>query len=137
MIDQKGCRFLPHAVALHKDQKLVFKSSDPVGHNIRYTGFTRRLASTRCSPPTARRPVKFTAAEKNPVELVCDIHPWMTGYFMVFDHPFFAVTKPDGSFEIKGVPAGTQKPDRPAGEEGLRHARGHARAWRSRSSRAR
>ena len=27
---------------------------------------------------------------------------------MVFDHPFFAVTGPDGSFEIKGVPAGDQ-----------------------------
>ncbi len=27
---------------------------------------------------------------------------------MVFDHPFFAVTKEDGSFEIDGVPAGSQ-----------------------------
>ena len=27
---------------------------------------------------------------------------------MVFDHPFFAVTKDDGSFEITGVPAGMQ-----------------------------
>ena len=27
---------------------------------------------------------------------------------MVFDHPFFAVTDGDGSFEIKGVPAGDQ-----------------------------
>jgi hypothetical protein len=32
----------------------------------------------------------------------------MKGYIMVFDHPFFAVTGPDGSFEIEGVPAGTQ-----------------------------
>jgi hypothetical protein len=27
---------------------------------------------------------------------------------MVFDHPFFAVTGKDGTFEIKGVPAGSQ-----------------------------
>ena len=40
--------------------------------------------------------------------MVCDIHPWMKGQFQVFDHPFFAKTKEDGSFEIKGVPAGTQ-----------------------------
>jgi len=40
--------------------------------------------------------------------LVCDIHPWMKGYIMVFDHPFFAITKEDGSFEIQGVPAGKQ-----------------------------
>ncbi len=107
-IDQKGCRFFPHAVAMHKDQQLVFKSSDPVGHNIRYTGFTiggfnQMLAAN------GTQGVKIAAAEPNPVQLQCDIHPWMTGAFMVFDHPFFAVTKPDGSFEITGVPAGVQK----------------------------
>ena len=32
------------------------------------------------------------------------MHAWV----MVFDHPFFATTAADGSFEIKGVPAGTQ-----------------------------
>ena len=32
----------------------------------------------------------------------------MEGNLMVFDHPFYAVTKEDGSFEITGVPAGTQ-----------------------------
>jgi hypothetical protein len=26
---------------------------------------------------------------------------------MVLEHPFFAVTKPDGTFEITGLPAGT------------------------------
>ena len=40
--------------------------------------------------------------------VACDIHPWMHGHVMIFDHPFFAVTGPDGSFEIKGVPAGDQ-----------------------------
>jgi hypothetical protein len=35
------------------------------------------------------------------------VHPWMSGFVAVFDHPFFAVTKPDGSFEIKGLPPGT------------------------------
>ena len=46
--------------------------------------------------------------EKRPIAVGCDLHPWMTGYLMVFDHPFFAVTGEDGSFEIKGVPAGKQ-----------------------------
>ena len=32
----------------------------------------------------------------------------MKSYVMVFDHPFFATTAKDGTFEIKGVPAGTQ-----------------------------
>lgn len=107
-LDQKGCRFVPHALAMHKDQELVFKSSDPVGHNIRYNGFTVG-GFNQMLAPNGKQGVKMASAEKNPVAVQCDIHPWMTAYFMVFDHPFFAVTKPDGSFEITGVPAGAQK----------------------------
>jgi plastocyanin len=108
VIDQKGCRFVPHAVAMHKGQELIFKSSDPVGHNIRYNGFNVG-GFNQMLAPNGKQGVKLVAAEPNPVQLQCDIHPWMTGAFMVFDHPFFAVTKPDGSFEITGVPAGKQK----------------------------
>jgi hypothetical protein len=41
------------------------------------------------------------------VKFKCDVHPWMTGYVAVTDHPFFAVTGDDGSFTIPNVPAGT------------------------------
>jgi hypothetical protein len=33
-------------------------------------------------------------------------HPWPRAYLAVFDHPYYAVTKPDGSFSIDGVPPG-------------------------------
>jgi hypothetical protein len=33
-------------------------------------------------------------------------HPWPTAYLAVFDHPYFAVTAPNGTFRIDGVPAG-------------------------------
>src|SRR5207244_3108892 len=36
----------------------------------------------------------------------CNVHPWMRAYVHVAPHPFFALTKPDGSFEIKQLPAG-------------------------------
>jgi hypothetical protein len=108
VIDQKGCRFFPHAVALHKNQELVFKSSDPVGHNIRYTGFANG-GFNQMLAANGKQGVKLQAAERSPVEVRCDIHPWMNAWFLVLDHPFFAVTKPDGSFEITGVPAGTQQ----------------------------
>ena len=107
-VDQKNCRFLPHAIAFHKDQTLLFKSSDPVGHNVKYTAFSNGGSNMMLSPGTTMT-VKLPTAEKNPTQFECNIHPWMNGWFMVFDHPFFAVTGDDGSFEITGVPAGPQK----------------------------
>lgn len=105
-VDQKGCEFLPHSTALMKGQKVVFKSSDPVSHNVRYQGFANAAGNVSL-PPNGQLEVKLNP-DSRPISLNCDIHPWMTGKMMVFDHPFFAVTKEDGSFEITGVPAGEQ-----------------------------
>lgn len=103
--DQRNCRFLPHSVAMHKAQKITFKSSDPVGHNVHYTGFSN---TKNFAVPANGKATEKMVAEARPIKLVCDIHPWMEGWIMVFDHPFFAVTKADGSFEIAGVPPGEQ-----------------------------
>ena len=41
-----------------------------------------------------------------PVTVKCNIHPWMTAYYFVMDHPYFAVTNEKGEFKIDGLPAG-------------------------------
>ncbi len=105
-IDQKNCEFIPHVAAMHQSQGLVLKSSDPVTHNIRFTSFTNG-AFNQVLSPNGQVDLKLVA-ERRPIPLSCDIHPWMRGYVMVFAHPFFAVTGEDGSFEISDVPAGTQ-----------------------------
>lgn len=33
-------------------------------------------------------------------------HSWVRSYLAVFDHPYFAITTPDGAFSIDGVPPG-------------------------------
>lgn len=106
VIDQVDCEYIPYSTAAHKDQQFVFKSSDGTGHNVHYTGFVNS-ANFALAPMGSA--TKKLGTEKRPINLVCDIHPWMKGNIMVFDHPFFAVTGEDGSFEITGVPAGTQK----------------------------
>jgi hypothetical protein len=45
-------------------------------------------------------------ADRFPVTLTCNIHPWMNGWVRVFDHPYFAVTDADGKFEIPQAPVG-------------------------------
>ncbi len=104
-IDQKNCDFLPHSIAILQDQGVVMKSSDDASHNVHLTGFNNAINQT--VQPKSKLDVKLVP-ERLPIRLQCDIHPWMHGHIMVFDHPFFAVTAADGAFEIKGVPAGSQ-----------------------------
>ncbi len=106
VLDQKDCVFVPHLAALYKEQPLTIKSSDPVGHNVRYNSFGGASLNQMLAAGGTME-VKLEP-ERLPFQVNCDIHPWMTGYVAVFDHPFFAVTGKDGSFEIKGVPAGAQ-----------------------------
>jgi hypothetical protein len=104
-MDQKNCDFLPHSLALYQDQMLVMKSSDPKTHNVRVTGFNNSLNSTIGAG--SQLELKLVK-ETRPIKVLCDIHPWMNANLLVLDHPFFAVTGADGSFELKGVPAGEQ-----------------------------
>jgi len=105
-LDQKNCEFLPHVLAIHQDQTLVIKSSDPVNHNVRYAAFANSPFN-QIMAPKGEIEMKLVA-ERRPIVVDCDIHSWMKAYIMVFDHPFFAVTGADVAFEIKGVPAGEQ-----------------------------
>ena len=40
------------------------------------------------------------------VPLECTLHPWMKAWVGVLDHPWFAVSRADGTFSIDGVPPG-------------------------------
>jgi hypothetical protein len=106
-IDQKYCEYIPFSAVYVVGQELELKSSDPVNHNVRYAPLANR-AFNQILPPNGSTKVKLTSPERRPTELKCDIHPWMSGWFMALDHPFADVSDENGEFEIVGVPPGTQ-----------------------------
>jgi hypothetical protein len=106
VLDQVNCDFVPPITAITEGQTLILKSSDAVNHNVNMQAFTNP-AFNQILPPNGQIDRKLKA-ERRMIPVKCDIHPWMHSYVMVFDHPFFAITKEDGSFEIEGVPPGTQ-----------------------------
>ena len=108
VIDQVGCEYIPYATVVYKDQKLTFKSSDPVGHNVDFKPFSNPAINPML-PPNGKVDYPIKKAERRPAAAVCSIHPWMKGYVFIVDNPFAVVTKADGSFEITGVPAGKQQ----------------------------
>jgi hypothetical protein len=108
VLDQRNCEFRPYVLPMHQDQTLVIKTSDPmISHNVRMSPFTNP-GRNQTLGPGAQLELKLVA-ERRPFELRCDIHPWMNAWVLVCDHPYFATTGTNGSFEIKGVPAGPQQ----------------------------
>src|SRR5262245_18686170 len=99
VIDQKGCRYIPHLAAVRGDTQIVVKNSDRADHNIH--GF-RDAANTGQLNDTKFNFASDPGSEKSPdaalLELVgtyilkCDIHPWMSGHVVVMAHPYFAKT---------------------------------------------
>jgi hypothetical protein len=106
-IDQPQCAFIPHALAMQEGQKLVSKNSSPVVHNVNWTGFPRTNPGGNVILPAGKAHViEGLKADRYPVVVACNIHPWMKAYVRIFDHPYFAVTDENGNFEIKMAPAG-------------------------------
>jgi hypothetical protein len=105
-LDQKGCQYVPHVFGVQVGQTVKVANSDAALHNVHSTPKTNR--EFNFSQPANVPPVDrvFPQAEIG-LPLKCDVHGWMNAYANVVPHPFFAVTGPDGKFEIKGLPPGT------------------------------
>ncbi|MCU1265126.1 MAG: hypothetical protein JWM21_1444 [Acidobacteria bacterium] len=104
-LDQNGCHYVPHVSGAQVGQKLKITNSDPTQHNIHFT--PKNNDDWNQSQPNGAPPMthEFKRAEVL-VPVKCNQHPWMKAYVGVTKHPYFAITKADGTFEIKDVPPG-------------------------------
>jgi plastocyanin len=105
VIDQRGCWFYPRVMGIQTGQTLHVINSDPVTHNIHPLAQINREwnhSQGQGDPPLARR---FTKPEVM-IRVKCNIHSWMHAFIGVAEHPYFAVTGSDGTFEIRNVPPG-------------------------------
>jgi hypothetical protein len=86
---------------------VTLKSGDMANHNVNFQ--LKNITQNPVLAPGATLTVDPQSPERLPGPVTCNIHPWMQSYWMVLDHPYFAVTDEKGNFEIKNAPAGTQK----------------------------
>lgn len=105
VLEQKGCQYKPHVLALQAGQKLDVVNSDETTHNIHPTPNNNR--EWNMTQPHGMPLEQTFAREEIAVPVKCNVHPWMKGYIAVLKHPYFAVTGKSGSFEIKDLPPGT------------------------------
>lgn len=104
-LDQSGCRFTPHVQAAHAGSSVTAINSDPALHTVH--GAIAGKTTFNQAMPLQGMKKKFPLAEAGLTRVTCDAgHSWMTAWIYVFDHPYFAVTGKDGSFELRDVPPG-------------------------------
>ena len=106
VLDQKGCLYLPRVLGLQVGQTLEIRNSDSTLHNMHAIPENNQEFNKALSLQGLNHTHTFSTAEVM-VPFKCDVHRWMRSYVGVLPHPFFAVTRADGTFQLTGLPPGT------------------------------
>jgi hypothetical protein len=124
-LHQPHCAFHPHVLALYPSyneggeqkptgQRFIVVNDATFSHNTQIEGNALKNPTfdTGQMAPNDEQELKGKKTRKyqgmSPLSIKCNIHQWMKGKIWVFDNPYHAVTKKDGTFEIKNVPGGSK-----------------------------
>jgi plastocyanin len=103
-INQKGCQYLPHVVAVDAGQHIKIVNSDQTSHNI-FSQSTKNPAWNKSQPPGAP-PLDVTWNNTEiAIPVKCNVHPWMHAYIAVVKGPY-GVSDDGGSFKLDNVAPG-------------------------------
>jgi len=106
-LDNSKCRFVPHAMAVVVGQTVRLTNSDSVGHNCKIASMNNEHNINL--PAGGAAEIKLDSSDRVPANVTCDIHPWMDAVILAKEHPYVAITQPDGTFEMNNVPEGEWK----------------------------
>ena len=105
LLDQQGCRYLPHVFGIRVGQKLRIRNSDPTAHNTHSLPFENKEWNYG-QPVQGQENTVVLKKPETMVKIKCDIHDHMSSWAGVVEHPFWAVTDEAGKYAIKGLPPG-------------------------------
>jgi plastocyanin len=105
VLDQKGCRYIPHMLGIVAGQQLKITNTDTADHNI-HDMPSNNPAFNESQMPTDKPITKTFSNAEMMIPVQCNQHPWMRAYINVMTHPYFAESAADGSYEIKNLPPG-------------------------------
>ncbi len=105
VLDQNGCMYVPHIVGIQVGQLLKILNSDGILHNIHCMPEENDEFNISM-PKQLKEMVKEFEFEEVMMPVKCDVHPWMTAYIGVLEHPFYCVTGEKGTFQLNSLPPG-------------------------------
>jgi len=107
VIEQTGKKFVPSWAVVQRGTAIQFPNMDNIYHNVfslsSGNSFDLGLYNSGGEAKT------HTFTEPGSVDVYCNIHPQMAASVLVVPNKLFAKVKPDGTFEIPGVPSGRRK----------------------------
>jgi len=106
-IDNSRCRFVPHVLATSVGQFVLLKNTDPILHTAHayFTAGQPQFNVGLYPSKVSRKPLVSPGV----IKIVCEVHPWMSAYIVVAEHPYQSVTDIYGEYLINDVPPGTYK----------------------------
>jgi hypothetical protein len=104
-LDQQGCRYATHVLPFRVGQEVSISNSDPFNHNIHPLAKVNREWNKIQLPGTP--PFAYSYQNEEFIPVTCNIHAWMSAYFVVLKTSHYAVTGSDGSFTLPALPAGS------------------------------
>ena len=106
-LDQRGCVYQPHVTVVPAGGELDILNSDGILHNIHT--YSKANPAINKAQPKFKKVLTEKFAKPETIKASCDAHGWMSGYIVVSDHPYVAVTDEKGAFSLKDVPPGSYK----------------------------
>ncbi|HEX9007569.1 MAG TPA: carboxypeptidase regulatory-like domain-containing protein, partial [Bacteroidota bacterium] len=111
---QHACEFVPHVLILCAPDRLEVVNNDPVLHNVHaYDLHAENLGLFNLAQPIKGQKSTVAPSQFRNASLImtgCDAgHPWMNGYIIRAEHPYYALTGADGSFRLDNVPPGSYR----------------------------
>jgi len=104
VLDQVNLRFTPHVLPVLVGTNVAFPNSDPVRHNV-FSPTANWKFNLGTYP---RGSTKFRTFDRaGAITLLCNVHAEMSGYVVVTETPYFAVSDKEGRFSIRNLPPGT------------------------------
>ncbi|HYH09273.1 MAG TPA: carboxypeptidase regulatory-like domain-containing protein [Thermoanaerobaculia bacterium] len=106
VLDQRGCKYIPHVSAVQVGQTVQIKNSDATLHNVHAMPTVNAQFNEGQPVQGMVSTKKFDKVEMKPFRIKCDVHGWMKSYMAVLPHSYHNVSQTNGTFSIANLPPG-------------------------------
>lgn len=104
MLKQRGCRYIPHVLAVETNQEIRVQNEDSVAHTVHPMARINKEVNRSQPPGTPPLVIKYDKPEV--IRVKCELHPWMRGTFVVLNNSHYSVSDESGSFSLPDLPPG-------------------------------